>query len=103
MINLLAFCVCVSLACLSIHTVITRPGMVLYFAYPHLNSRLPEWLKKPLFDCLICMSSFWTIFFYFILHPVLKSPITDLGVCICVVAGINIIICAILENISDGC
>jgi len=100
MINLLAFCFCCSLAITAIHVCITRPGMILNWI-GILTVRLPDWILKPLHDCLICMASVWTITFWFASGNSLRPTLI---MAILIVAGINTIICALLDKLTDyGC
>lgn len=40
-----------------------QPGMLL-FGFSKVLSRLPWLLRKPLFECMICMSSVWGITYF---------------------------------------
>lgn len=55
-----------------------------------------RYLVKPLFGCLICMSSFWTIILYPYLVPKLDVNIVYLMLTVC---GINVIISGIISSI----
>ena len=70
--QLLTFCFCTSLAITAIHTVVTRPGMLLYGVsqmFERVN--MYSWVTNPLYNCMICMSSLWTtIFWLAALRPV---------------------------------
>lgn len=74
-----------------------QEGMVLAFV-PRLLSPLPLWLRKPLFQCMICMSSFWTITIWFISgHPLS----IDILFTIPAVAGLNTLADAFLGYIRE--
>lgn len=47
----------ISLVCTSVHLV-TREGRLMHWFY-RLCFRLPSWIKKPLYDCLLCMGGIW--------------------------------------------
>lgn len=100
--QLLTFCVCTSLAITAIHTVVTRPGMLLY-GVSQLFERVNmySWVTNPLYNCMICMSSLWTTIFWL---AALRPVSLTLLFAILIVAGINTIICAVLDYLSDyGC
>lgn len=106
--ELLCFCTCVSLAITALYICIHREGMILHWLLPVLDKHCPAPLQKPLYDCIICMSSIWTAVFDMLLTPqainVTRSAVSDLGISILIVAGINILICALLEHWTDyGC
>ncbi len=48
---------------LGIH-VLFWDGMVLSWAKKYLSA-LPVFLRKPLYECAVCMSSLWGVLFYF--------------------------------------
>ena len=56
-----------SLAIAALHYMIVWEGMILYPLKKHLQ-KLPLLIRKPLFECLFCMSSIWgtaSLFFIF--------------------------------------
>ena len=56
-----------SLAVTALHYMIVWEGMILYPLKKYLQ-RLPLLIRKPLFECLFCMSSIWgtaSLFFVF--------------------------------------
>ena len=56
-----------SLAIAALHYMIVWEGMILYPLKKHLQ-KLPLLIRKPLFECLFCMSSIWgtaSLFFVF--------------------------------------
>jgi len=56
-----------SLAIAALHYMIVWEGMILYPMKKYLQ-RLPLLIRKPLFECLFCMSSIWgtaSLFFVF--------------------------------------
>jgi hypothetical protein len=99
--ELLIFCIQVSLACLAIHVAICHQGMILNFLYEPAKLLTEEWLSKPLFDCMMCMASFWTLVFWLFYN----KPFTfDFVFSVLVVSGLNKLICAFLERSTDyGC
>jgi hypothetical protein len=101
MTDLLIFCLCVSLACTLIHIAFTWPDMILYdFEKTVLHHHLPEWFRKPLYECMICMCSLWTIFFW----TLYLKPITvELLFAMMITGGINAVICIGLNQTDYGC
>lgn len=90
----------ISLVCIAIHVMVTREGMILSSLEPYLF-RLPYWLRKPTYDCLICMSSFWTIVLWFPLGGDLSPTIV---IQMLIVAGINVvpaILIPTLQNVAE--
>ena len=102
MIHQLTFCICVSLACITIHISITWPNMILSFTQKYLQ-RLPQVVRKPLYECTICMCSFWTIALYFIIAPAFSFPLREVGVCILITGGLNTLFCIALNQTDYGC
>ena len=86
----------ISLICLAISVCINWDGMILYWLKRYLE-RLPVLLKKPLFECLICMSSLWTIVYYI----VFGLPFVQLPESILIVCGINTLLSIIIEKFTD--
>ncbi len=99
--ELLCFCICVSLAITALHVCIHREGMILHWLLPVLDKHCPEPLQKP-WTTYHCMASIWTAVFDVLLSPsainVTCNAISDLGVSILVVAGMNVLVCAVLEH-----
>ena len=59
------------------------------------------WLSKPLYKCVVCMASLWTVLFWVLLDKPLTIHLL-FAVLIC--AGINKILCAFLEKSTEyGC
>ncbi|PXV61190.1 hypothetical protein CLV62_12523 [Dysgonomonas alginatilytica] len=99
----------ISLCCVAIH-VTTWKGMILHSTSKTLDKSLRAFFRKffymsegkswnltlylltPIYRCIICMSSFWTIMFWFFWN-------FNLGLMILVVCGINTIITAIISNL----
>ena len=69
MIDFLAFCFAASMAITAIHVAIVWDGMILHFIDTPRTRALPTWLKKPLYDCMICMASVYTTLFWFAFKP----------------------------------
>lgn len=98
--NLLTNGIIISLVCVAIHVMVNWPGMILSWLEQYLF-RLPSWLRKPTYECLICMSSVWTAVLWFPLGGDL-SPIIFIQMLI--VAGINVvpaILIPTLQNVAE--
>jgi hypothetical protein len=93
---MIIFCLLISLKITAIY-VCCLPGNVLYKVSVFLRRRIPYNVQKPLFECLICMSSFWGLLFWMFEN----SEFNPLYV-VLTVAGINAIIDRIIvhEKIS---
>lgn len=78
-----------SFAIAAIHYMIAWEGMVLFPLKKYLE-RLPVIIRKPLYECLFCMSSIWGITILYFIH---KLPI-DLHFIyyLFAIAGVNFII-----------
>ena len=99
--ELLLFCIQVSLACLTIHVAICHQGMILNWLYEPAKLLLIEPITKPLFDCMVCMCSFWTCVFWLAYGFPIK---VELLFAVLIVGGMNKLICAFLERSTDyGC
>ena len=101
MIEFLAFCFAASMAITAIHIAIVWDGMILHFIDNAYTRALPTWLKKPLYDCMICMASVYTTVFWLAAgRPV--GWLLLFG--ILTVAGLNTLVCVVLDRLSDmGC
>ncbi len=74
-----------------------QEGMVLAFI-PYLLASLPRLMRKPLFECLICMSSFWSVVIWFTTGNPLSWHLIFI---IPAVAGLNTLADAFLGFIRD--
>lgn len=115
--NLLLTAITFSLAITGLYVSFQWPGMVFRPIKEHLDTILPRTLAKPLYDCPICMSSFWTLVFGSVacgtdLFPLqalssVSSFCRNIGlllVLIPAVAGINTFLCIALDKLTDyGC
>jgi hypothetical protein len=118
MIDFLFFCLSCSLAIIGLHVAACWPGMVFYEMrnrvadivravravrannYSPLHT-LSQWIKKPLYQCPICMASLWTTLFWAMF---IRGDYLYLLLAIPLVAGINIFLCIVLQNFTDyGC
>lgn len=90
----------ISLFCVLVHVVFTWEGLPMAWSTPILEELMPAWMRKPLYECLICMSSFWTVAFV----VVTLQPISvDVLLLFITVGGLNTIACAILNLTDYGC
>lgn len=81
-----------SLSIIMIHAS-TKEGMIASFV-PRLLNVLPWWIKKPLFECPVCMCSIWgTLAFLFFPFLPIHYPLFILSV-----GGCNLIIAAFLTH-----
>ena len=74
-----------------------QEGMILAFI-PRILSRLPRNLRKPVFECMICMSGFWSIVLWFATGNALSW---QLIFTIPAVAGLNTLADAFLGYIRE--
>lgn len=107
--QMLLIALIISLCCVAVH-VATWKGMILHSASISIENTLTFLFKKvfcmsqfkamdltlfvlkPFYRCIICMSSIWTILFWFNWN-------FNLGLMILVVCGLNTIITALISNI----
>lgn len=59
--------------------------------------RLPKWMHKPLFECLICMGGFWSL----VIYPILYGFELNLLTTMLMVIGINTIIVALIKQMYE--
>ena len=45
-----------------------QPGMIMHVLVSYCKRLLPEFLHKPFFDCTICMSGVYSVFFLIVVH-----------------------------------
>lgn len=79
----------ISFITIAIHIILTWKGMLLYKVGKWLQLRLPTYVKKPLFDCPMCMASFWTLVYW--LYKYQSVSIQTL-IMMFIVCGINTLI-----------
>lgn len=79
----------ISLICTGIH-ICFMEGMILYKL--RIDRYLPEWAVKPLYDCLPCMASFWSIVLLWRVD--IKAML--------IICGINAIIASILQFFDNS-
>ena len=68
---------------------VTSPGMIFERIHIYADQlRLPDWIKKPLFDCSVCMSSIHGLYMGFVFNiELIMLPVFILAVC-----GLNYVI-----------
>jgi hypothetical protein len=71
----------ISLSIFGLHYAINGEGMIFNFLVPTLE-KLPSLIRKPLFECVVCMASFWSCAFWVFID-------FNLAVTILAVAGLN--------------
>ena len=79
------------------------PDLIMRKVGTYESSRywLPSFIRKPLYECMICMASVWTAVFWFAAGNHLRPCLLMAMLIVC---GINVIICAFLERNTDyGC
>ncbi len=99
--QLLTFSLSVSLATLALYVCIHWPGMVLHKLKPLLQLYVPAPVKKPVYNCLVCMSSVYTTIAWLLTYGTIQWQLLW---AVLIVAGINTLLCLTLENLTDyGC
>ena len=99
MINLIATILIASLACTGFH-ILYMVRMPLFKIRVLCDAYAPVWVRKPLYDCLPCMTSLYGIPMLIILMEF--PPITDLIIPVLATLGLNgIISLAILPKQND--
>lgn len=116
-VNLIEIPFLFSLAILGIYVSFQWPGMIFRPVKEKLDTLLPYMLTKPLYNCPVCMSSFWTLTLGSLCSAGDLMPVPAmwhgagawqsaalLVLLIPVVAGINTFLCIALDKMSDyGC
>ncbi|MBS1686937.1 MAG: hypothetical protein JSS76_19525 [Bacteroidetes bacterium] len=106
-----------SLAILGIYVSFQWPGMIFRAVKEKLDTLLPYTLTKPLYNCPICMSSFWTLTLGTLCCVADLMPVPALChagtfwqsfalliLLIPAVAGICTFLCVLLDRVSEyGC
>lgn len=64
-----------------------------------LTTHLPMWIVKPLFECLVCMSSIWTLVFWVAKYGAINS--WGILVAVFIVAGMNTLISMVINSNVD--
>ncbi len=87
--SFLEFCISTSFMSLAVHISINWDGMIFNFAKRKLDNIPQDWIRKPLYECLPCMGSLYTIIHYLLAWRYIDIYVV--GNILCVV-GINSII-----------
>lgn len=78
----------------------TREGMIFSFI-PEFFWNAPVWIKKPLYDCPVCMAPWWGSVIIFFYYPVLFGDWPD-GftwlILIAVSGGINVVLASLITE-----
>lgn len=84
-----------SLIIIFIHACL-QEGMILGKLRWLMDEYIPyEWIRKPLYDCVVCMSGTYTVALWFIKD---HRPLSwDLLWTICIVGGINVVLSPIVD------
>lgn len=93
MTEFLLICFCASLCVLTLHTLFNDGESILgWFPYLIEKTFLNK-LRKPLYDCLVCMSSIWGSLFFYILSVLFCFDISiwNTLIAVFVIAGFGII------------
>jgi hypothetical protein len=90
----------ISLACNGIYIASNAEGMIFTTPARWLTQHLPHIFIMPLFDCITCMASFWTLAYALLVcHQLLSLEILF---AIPAVAFMNNIFYSILEKLNNG-
>lgn len=104
MIDLLTFCLTTSFATIGIHGAICWQGMIFNEAKIYLDAYVPQSLQKPLYSCIICMGSIWSILGYLLLWVIHQTPfhLVLLPVAIFFVAGFNAVLSLVMAYLKGN-
>jgi len=94
--NMVEFIILCSLVCVCVHVSITWDGFILNRSLKYLD-KLPEVLRKPLFDCLPCMGGIYTLTISIVTERELNAWFF---LCILAVVGLNTLIQLFLRLIE---
>jgi len=85
----ISLCILAVYACTREGMILERPrAAVQTFLDRVCGYSLSEWLQKPLFGCLVCMASLWTL----VLSPVFSVKLWDIPIMALTVCGINYVL-----------
>lgn len=99
MIELFVFCLLVSLFCTGLHIIMNFDEMLLVPVANFLSTHLAEWICKPLFECLPCMASVWSVVLWLVWKGSLSFTVLFVMFVVC---GMNGIVSSIIKNLFDG-
>lgn len=86
-----------SLMILAIHALFWE-GMIL-FPVARILNYLPLVMRKPLFECMICMSSVWTVLMLYCFNmPIMRLQTIVVMLTVC---GINVILDSVIGYLRD--
>lgn len=89
----------ISLFCTGLFVAMNGRDMILVPVANWLSHYLPEIVRKPLFECLICMASVWTLVYWLVF---VRDFWAELPLTLFMVAGINAIISVAIKPLFDG-
>jgi hypothetical protein len=95
---MLELCLTTSLFCTGIYYSFNGKDMIFNSAANILNRDLPEFLRKPIFECLPCMASFWILVFWALSGREISLWILP---AIFITSGMNVIISALIKPLFD--
>ena len=96
--TILQHSICTSLLITGIYVACQWPGMLLYTPARWAERRLPDWMVRPLCQCMICMSSVWTIIYSLVMHTIGIRTLIQIPM----VAGICVFLSYIVTHIRYG-
>lgn len=92
---MLTHAIIIALACNGLFMAFHTEGLVLYPIRCYLLPRLPLWLCKPMFECVTCMASIYTVLYCLMVAPMLIG--WQMLWLVPVVAVVNNLICKALS------
>lgn len=89
MTELLTFCILSCFFCTGMFVAFNGPGMILNSVSDNLDLFCPEWLRKPLYECLSCMASIWSVVLWIAIYQSLSFKLI---VAIVITCGMNTVV-----------
>lgn len=99
MINYLLLCFASSLCVLTLYTLFNDDTSI-FGKFPYYVEKTPlKIIRKPLYECLVCMSSVWGGSFFFVLAQIFSFDINLIKVlfAVLIIAGMNILFSVIFS------
>ena len=93
---MIGLAVLIAFACLFINAT-TWEGMIFEDVANYLDTKLPEWISKPLYGCPICLS-FWYGSLFYIIYEGVKI---EMLIVVFAAAGMNAAIINMNNHIKD--
>lgn len=76
----------------------TKEKGILWFI-PYVFGCFPWWVRKPLYDCVSCMASIHSTYFYFYYYDITADNLIQYPLYILALSGVNILLSETIDRL----